>query len=406
MRAAIAIATMLACGCRGGAAGHSARVEPRTAAVMPGEVVDRVVVTGALHAVSALDLVVPSTDQSQLAIRWMIDAGAQVKAGDQVLAFDSAAFTSKLLESHAQLRQAEAQFRLFQDACALHLAEKQLEVRKQHNSRDKARLQVEVPADLMTARTIGGNKLALVQAEANAAKAESELATMIADNALEERIRQIDLDKTRRSIAAAERAIEALVVRAPRDGVVVIDDSAWDGHKFHAGDLVSDGTPIISLPDLTRPMEVLADLSDVDDGRVGLHMAGRCTLDAYPADPLPCTVETLAPVARVKEGRGSLRRTFSITLVLGGGDRARLRPGMAVKVELPRPAVHGLVVPRGAVARDREPAGTHARVQLAGGALRDVTLAGCDEQRCALSGGVSEGDVVAIDGLGSPWGPS
>jgi hypothetical protein len=266
----------------------------------------------------------------------------------------------------------------------------------------------------MTERTIAAGKLALSQAAASVAKAESELATMIADNAIEERIRQIELDKTRRTIAAAERAIESLVVRAPRDGVVVIDDSAWDGHKFHVGDLVQDGTPIVSLPDLTRPMEVRADLIDVDDGRVSLHMAGSCTLDAYPADPLPCTVMALAPVARVKEGQGSLRRTFSVTLALGGGggggDRAHLRPGMAVKVELPRPAVHALVVPRGAVARDRDPGGNHARVQLAGGALRDVTLAGCDEQRCAIAGGVSAGDVVSDvvsdDGLGSPGGPS
>jgi multidrug efflux pump subunit AcrA (membrane-fusion protein) len=377
--------------------------------VQYGEIVDRVVLTGALHPVSAVDLVVPSTDQSQLAIRWIIDDGAQVKAGDPVLAFDSATFTAKLLENHTQLRQAEAQFRLFQDACALHLADKKLDVHKQHNALAKARLQVELPADLLTERAIQGNKLALSQAESNLAKTEKELATMIADNAIELRIRQIDLDKTRRTIAAAERAIEALVVKAPRDGAIVIDESTWDSHKFHVGDLVQDGTPIVSLPDLTKPMDVRADLIDVDDGRISFHAAGTCTLDAYPTDPLPCTVETLAPVVRVKEGLASLRRTFSVTLALAHGDPARLRPGMAVKVELHPRAIKALVVPRGAVVGDRAPGAKPARVRLATGELHDVTLAACDAQRCAVATGLSEGELVSVDAPGahgSTGGPS
>ena len=401
MRAPLLIAGVLASGCHGGGAGHAGRTEARTAAVQQGEIVDRVLLTGALHPVSALDLVVPSTDQQQLAIRWIVNDGAQVKAGDPVLAFDSSTFTAKLLENHTQLRQAEAQFRLFQDGCALHLADKKLDVRKQHNALDKATLQVELPADLLTARAIQGNQLALTQATANLAKTEKELATMIADNTLEQRIRQIDLDKTRRAIAAAERAIETLVVKAPRDGVIVIDESTWDNHKFHVGDLVQDGTAIVSLPDLTRPMEVRADLIDVDDGRVSLHTQGTCTLDGYPADPLPCTVEALAPVARVKEGLTSQRRTFSVTLGLGHGDPAWLRPGMAVKVELHPRTVRGLVIPRGALAGERAPGARQAQVRLASGALQDITLAACDAQRCAVATGLSEGEQVSVDASGA-----
>jgi multidrug efflux pump subunit AcrA (membrane-fusion protein) len=405
VRAGIVIAGVIACGCHG-AAHREPREPARTAAVQHGEVVERVVLTGALHAMSAVDLAVPSADQSQLAIRWLVADGAQVKAGDPVLAFDTSPFTSKLVENHTQLRQAEVQFKLFQDACALRVADKQLEVRKQQHAVDRARLQVELPSDLLTERTIQGNKLALTQAEAGLAKAENELATMNDDNALEQRIRQIDLDKTRRSIDAAERAIDALVVKAPRDGVIVIDESTWDNHKFHVGDVVQDGAVIVSLPDLTKPMDVRADLIDVDDGRIGLHTAGTCTLDAYPDDPLPCTVEALAPVARVKEGLASLRRSFSVTLGLGRGDPARLRPGMAVKVELHPRALHTLVIPRGALVGGRDAGGKQARVRLATGELHDVTLAGCDAQSCAVIGGLSEGELVSLDAVGSLGGAS
>jgi hypothetical protein len=395
------MAGVLAWGCLGcGGAGHPDAAGAATAVVRQGDVADRVLLTGVLHPVSAIDLVAPSTDQATLTIRWMAGDGAAVKAGDRVVVFDDAPFTGKLQEHHTQLREAQAQFRLFQNASVLRLAEKQLDVRRQEIARDKARLLADLPPDLMTSRTVQANQLALFEAEAGLGRSRKELAAMIAQEALEERLKQIEFDKTRRWIDAAEQAIGALELKAPRDGVVVIAERSSDGHKFRTGDAVQDGAAIVSLPDLTRPMEVRADLVDVDDGRVGLHAAATCTLDAYPGDPLACTVEAVAPVARVKEGSASLKRTFSVTLALAPCDPARLRPGMAVKVAVRRPALHGLVIPRGAIVADPGDDGRLdgriARVRRGTGEVHDVTLAACDAQQCAVARGLAEGDVVSI----------
>jgi len=378
----------------------SAAGAAHTAVVHEGDLLDRVLLTGALHAMSAVDLAVPNVDGATLTIRWVIADGAAVKAGDRVVAFDDSPFTSKLSENHARLREEDLKFRLAKDSAALALEDKQLEVRRRQNDRDKAKLQADLPSDLTVERVVQANKLALLQSEAALTKAGTELTTMLEKNALEDRARQIDLDKTRRTIDTAERAIDALVVKAPKDGVIVVDADPGDGHKFHAGDAVQEGTAIVSLPDLTKPMEVRADLIDVDDGRVSLHMAGTCTLDGYPEAPLPCTALALAPVARPKD-QGSLRHSFSVTLALGHGDPARLRPGMAVKVELPRPRVHALVIPRGAVLPDGAADGKHARVRLATGEVHEVALAGCDAQQCAIASGLSEGDIVSIGFTGS-----
>jgi hypothetical protein len=138
---------------------------------------------------------------------------------------------------------------------------------------------------------------------------------------------------------------------------------------------------------------VRAELSDVDDGRVSIGMQGSCTLDAYASDPLPCVVKELMPVASAQGGQ-SLRRGFAIVLSL---DKAtdRMRPGMAVKVELKRPPLANvMVVPRGAVHFDKD----KARVKLASGELRDVELGPCDAQGCAVTKGLSVGQAVAIGG--------
>jgi len=183
------------------------------------------------------------------------------------------------------------------------------------------------------------------------------------------------------------------VLTTPRDGVVVDEMHPWMGHKFRVGDTVQAGMTIITIPDLAQPMMVQSELSDVDDGRVSIGMTGACTLDAYPAEPVDCTVKDLAPVARTK-GEGSLRRAFAVVISLAKTDPSRMRPGMSVKVELHRQPINGaLVVARGAVSFDKSP---HVRLQ--GGESREVKLGACDPQVCIVDSGLADGDVVVIGG--------
>jgi multidrug efflux pump subunit AcrA (membrane-fusion protein) len=154
---------------------------------------------------------------------------------------------------------------------------------------------------------------------------------------------------------------------------------------------------IVTFPDFTHPMQVKAELSDVDDGRIAVGAKGTCTLDAYPREPLPCEVTELAPVA-TNRNRQSLRRAFGVTLSLPNADATKMRPGMSVRVELAGSARQSgaLTVPRGAIAFSAD--GKH-RVRLASGDHREVTLGACDAQRCAIDKGVTEGETVR---LGAP----
>jgi multidrug efflux pump subunit AcrA (membrane-fusion protein) len=171
---------------------------------------------------------------------------------------------------------------------------------------------------------------------------------------------------------------------------MLVANHPWRGVRFQVGDTVQPGFTLMTQPDLSRPMKVAAELSDVDDGKVRAGMTGTCTLDAYPREPIPCTVEELAPVARSNDWQ-SLRRVFAVGLQLATSDPERMRPGMSVKVELPGPAIkNALLVPRGALVFDQE----RAVVRLAGGELREVKVTGCDYQRCAVETGVSEGELV------------
>jgi len=406
-RSIVALALALAA-CGRARARPAASEAARTQAVRRGDIVDRQFLTGEIRASSAEGLATPRTESWQLVIRWLADDGATVKAGDKVIEFDNSAFTAQLAEKHLAMLEAEMTLRGARDLGAVAIASKQTELRQQQIALDKATVHAGVPADLLAGRDAQERQLAHKRAEVAVDKATHELAALREQTALEERVQQIELDKARTAIAVAESTIARLVMTAPRDGMVVFEDHPWLGRKIRVGDTVQPGMTLVSLPDMTQPMAVRAELSDVDDGRIAAGMAATCTLDAYPGDPTPCTVARITPVARSK-GESSLRRTFAVDLDLGSTDPARMRPGMSVKVELrPRAVTGATVVPRGAIVAP-EPEATsaaaapaagdrRARVRLASGALRDVTLGLCDAQGCAVEAGIAPGDVVAIGG--------
>ena len=393
---------VFAAACSGQPAQHTAGEVVRLAKVARRDVVDRVLLTGELKAASAIDMPVPRTDSWQLAIRWLVEDGTQVKAGDRVVEFDNSAFTKQLEEKKLALLEAEMTLRSTEALGRIDAASKQTELDQAKIALAKATLKADVPADLLSGRDSQERQLEKKRCEIAVKKAEEALASSKQQQALEMKVKEIELDKAKRAIDAAIETIGELVLKAPRDGVAVIDNHPWEGRKFHVGDTVQPGMTIVTLPDTNTPMQVEADLSDVDDGRAAVAMTGMCTLDAYAAEPIPCTVKDLTPVARI-EGQKSLRRAFAVTLTLAS-TKDKMRPGMSVKVELKRGAVPALVVPRGAIVPKMEGPGfapgpggdKQPRVRLADGTLRDVTLGACDEQGCAVEKGVSEGEVVRL----------
>ena len=64
--------------CSAQPAQHTSGPVTRTAKVVKRDVSDRVLLTGSLHAASAIDLQVPRTDSWQISLRWIAEDGTQV----------------------------------------------------------------------------------------------------------------------------------------------------------------------------------------------------------------------------------------------------------------------------------------------------------------------------------------
>ncbi|MBK9035830.1 MAG: HlyD family efflux transporter periplasmic adaptor subunit [Myxococcales bacterium] len=395
-RALVAAALTVAAGAcdRARASGDGDGAGPRRGRVTAGDLAPRVVLTGELRATTAIELTTPRTDTWQLSIRWMAEDGELVKAGERVLEFDNSAFTSQLEQKKLLVRQAEMDLRSNRDLTAVSLADKEAEVRERSVALAKAQVLAAVPAELLAGRTAQERQLELRRAEAAVAAAELDLAAARKAAGLDLRVKQIELAKAQRGIDDATQAMGELVLMAPRDGVIVVAEHPWEGRKLHTGDTTQPGWQVITLPDLAGGLEVKAELSDVDDGKIDVGVVGSCVLDAFPDAALPCTVRSITPVARSKS-RTSLRKTFDVTLALTPRAGQETRPGMSVKVELRPPPITGAtLVPRGAVRVTA--AGAVAR--LPGGATRAIELGACDAQACVVTRGLAVDEAVELGG--------
>jgi HlyD family secretion protein len=210
----------------------------------------------------------------------------------------------------------------------------------------------------------------------------------------------VALERARRSLAEAERLLDELTVRAPREGLVQIPINRRENRKFLLGDQVFPGMAVATMPDL-HALQVRARLGDVDDGAVLEGMHADCVLDAYPARIWKGVVKQVAPVARA-EGRDSVRRFFDVVVALEGATPELMRPGMSMRVEVLRRRAEGaLLIPRAAVTS--WPGKT--RVHLASGREESIEIQWCNESACVVQGGLAEGaSLLAARAPGS--GPS
>ena len=388
-KAALAVvAVLLAAACSGSRAGAESTTGPGDdLRVRRGEFVERFVLTGELEAVEASLLSVPRVPTSQTSIRWLVDDGAVVRAGDRLVEFDNTSFAGDLEEKRLARDQAVSDLEQREAELDAQRADRELQVEQRRIALEKARFEAAVPQDLLPLREWQDRQLALRRAEFEQAKSVEDLEAQRKSGAEELEQKRIALRRTTREIRAAEEAIEALVLEAPRDGIAVIEEHPWERRKLQVGDSLWSGLPVVTIPELER-MQVAADLSDVDDGRIAPEMPALSVLDAYPEESYPGHVLDVGAVAQEAKRR-SVRRSFPVHVSLDRGDAERMRPGMSVRVEVETSRTeNALLVPRAGLDLDADP----PRARLAGGGEADVSLGPCNALECVVESGLSEGD--------------
>jgi multidrug resistance efflux pump len=366
----------------------------------------RVLLTGELEASEAVDFVVPRVPSFQVEVRWMLEDGSLVRAGDKVLELDSSSFTTDLEDKEISLSEKLAELERLRAQALLNEREKEFALAQAEAELEKARLDADVPAELRSRREHEEARLALEKAQTAVAKAREDLGSTRETSRSDIAVQRIEIDKSRREIVVARESIDELLFVAPRDGIFLVSDHPWQGRKIQLGDQVPRGTSVARLPDLGS-LVVTASLADVDDGEIAVGMPVEVVLDAHPDRVYGGRVESVASIAQ-EEDSSSSRRYFQVTVLLDEIDRDRMIPGMSVRAEvLSNHREDVLLVPRVALGRivdsedpgaggsEGETATRRQRVHLASGGTAEVEVGPCDELDCVVREGLEGGTRLA-----------
>jgi multidrug efflux pump subunit AcrA (membrane-fusion protein) len=334
--AALLAAASLIAGCSGAPSGgaHAAAGAPAPAPAGPPRPDERVLLTGELRAVRSADIVAPQNETWSVQIRWLLPEGTEVEEGQTVVDLDNTAVVSRIEEQRLAHIEAAIRLRVREAELIAERAQKGLDLDKARIALEKARVEAEVPAEMRSRKAYEEKRIALEKARAAVLAAERDLAAFEEAARADLDVLRLEMSKAQRAIERARRTLADLTLRAPRSGVLVHGDHPWQGRKFEVGDEVWPGLTLVRIPDL-REMEVLAWLSDVDEGAVRAGEAARCTLDTYPDRILPGRVLEVGDIAEERI-RDTGVRAFRVVVALDESDPALMRPGMSVKVEVPR----------------------------------------------------------------------
>lgn len=287
------------------------------------------ILTGEIRAASAHTLVVPQVPGWNVTLRWVARNGTRVIKGQTVAEIDDSAFTRELSQKKAAAATARSALQHQRNENAIARLDWHFELAQANIELEKAKLQAAVDRDAYPLRLYQEMQLELARRTSEQEKAVDALDVHTRAGRLQLAVLEIDLAKREREIRTAEQAIEALSLKAPKDGMVVTSMHPWFRRKIQSGDNVWVNLPLLRLPDLTS-VEVQAWLSDVDDGRIQAGDRVEVILDAYSQLAYRGTAIAISPVAR-KLSTNSPRRAFTVRIGLDKVDSKKMLPGMSVR---------------------------------------------------------------------------
>ncbi len=388
MRALVlSIAALAAAGCFSGYREKTSDAELR---VRRDTFIHDVVLTGELDSARGEAITVPALPNWQTSIKWLATDGIEVKQGERVVELDNSAFTTDLDTKRQGEMQALQELQQRQEEWKADLEQKQLDFDKRKSELEKAKLEAALPREILSAREYEDRQMRLQRSSVEFDKARDVLLSQRKGIESDRRNLELQLQKAQREIRRSESAIQNLVLRAPRTGIVVVRDIPWEGRKLQAGDTVWVGFPLALMPEMDS-LQVVVSLPDVDDGRIEAGMPAAVTLDGYPDLKFTGRVSTISAVAQ-ESARMSLRRAFKVIVTLDRIDMVRMRPGLSARVSIRRETLaNTLIAPRSAL----DLSGKEPHALLGGGRRVAVKLGSCSAQECVVTDGLKEGQRLS-----------
>lgn len=361
--------------------------------VRPGRFLREVEARGVLKAVQATPIVVPPQSRRSQKVAFLAADGSLLKKGDVVVEFDpydaqreAADGESDLAAARARIDKAQADGRKTRSSITIdrELARGDLSRAEQFKLTDET---------LYSRNQIIESRLSRELAATQLDVAGKRLAASGRLSAADRALGEIDAAKANLKLDRARRSLGALRVRAPHDGLLVLERN-WRGETTFVGDTLWPGQKVATLPELSQ-LEAKVFVLEADGAGLRPGLSARLAIEGRPGELHQARVARVEPLAKTT-GWQSPVRYFEATLSLARTDPAIMKPGQRVRAVLLLEQADGvLAVPRGAVF-DRDGRRVVYRRRGAEFVPAEVTIGRQSVSRVVVDRGLAAGDVVAL----------
>jgi len=333
-----------------------------------------------------------------LTLQDVVAPGTSVKKGDVVAEFDRQFMLTRLDDYRASMALVDAGMRILESDLEVEKKVHEQSIQSAKADLEKAQIDlktVPVQSAIMTERL----RLIAEHAEARYKQLLKELSLKEITYQVERRLAELDKQQAQNELRRAEANADRLLVRAPIDGVVVMQTIFRSGEmaQIRAGDQLAPGMLFMRIVD-PRSMIVQARVNQVDVERMRLGLKARVRFDAYPDLELPAHIHSIAPMPTSTGFRANYVKEVAVVLKLDKMD-PRVIPDLSVSVDVILAREEQTVVaPLAGVFQDSPNGRPYVFVRgPSGWERREVELGLSNHVTAAVRSGLRAGEVIALD---------
>lgn len=375
--------------------GKTVSASAGTATVRRGDFIQIRRLHGTVEAVSFYAIAAPRLSGpglGSLIVTKLATSGKQVKKGDLLVEFDRQQQIRNAFDRQAEYVDFTQQIKKKEADEASNAATDRTALIQAENAMKAAQLELR-RNEIVSAIDAEKNKQNFEEAKATYEQQKNTYELKRKAAKAEIRSLEIQRDRAKGAMEYAEKNTEKLSIKAPIDGIVVLN-SIWKGGQMgevQEGDEVRAGVPFLQVVNAGQ-MQVRARVNQADASMLQAGQAVRIGLDAYPDLQFNGKLERVAAIG-VTSTLSSKVRTFQALFSISGSD-AKLMPDLSASVDVEVEKVsNALVVPRDSILKDSGK--TYVLAANAGSyERREVKVVALSDTEAALQTGVDEGTTV------------
>lgn len=291
-----------------------------------------VVISGEVYALDTQALLTPPSDSSPVVLRTFVAEGARVRKGDVVLSIDGGQAASSIRQFKSERTQAQA--RADKEIAELEVAaiDAERKLRTAEGSLAKAKLDAALPATYLAKLDYDRyqGELKRTERELEVARTEWNAAVSAVDRRRQDA--KLEVDQLSEKIAYWEAQVDAAVIYAERDGVVVHGFDPRTGLRYDEGSSAFPGQRLGSIITGEHPaLAVRGYALEVDRAALAEGASVDVSFDALGGQSVTARVDRIAgaPQPKAEWGEG---RYFEIEIALPQDFNLAVLPGSSARI--------------------------------------------------------------------------